>query len=174
MHVQDILTASAIVVPVAFITLMIADFIVGLFHLAQPPVPPGKKLTLSQIMDRPEITPTDIQQQELLEMVQLFNLPQLTYSEWLATDIEDASLWNGTPHQERATTLPDPWTVPTEEVIANAPVTLTPLPTLRLLPPAQPAKQPKRQGKTKKVQTAVQTAIQTAVPKRRGRQRKTA
>lgn len=35
MHVQDILTASAIVVLVAFITLMIADFIVGLFHLAQ-------------------------------------------------------------------------------------------------------------------------------------------
>jgi hypothetical protein len=172
MHVQDILTASAIAVPGAFITLMIADFIVGLFHLAQPPVPPGKKLTLSQIMDRPEITPTDVQQQSKLEMEQLFNPPQLTYSEWLAADIEDASLWNGTPHQERATALPDPWE---SEFVADEPVAASaPLPTLRLLPPAQPAKQSKRQGKSKKVQTPVQTAIQTVAPKKRGRQRKTA
>ncbi|KYC34485.1 hypothetical protein WA1_51570 [Scytonema hofmannii PCC 7110] len=108
---QDILNNLVLIIAIAFTALMAMDFIAGLVALTTStptPQPPTKK-TLTEIMNRPEITPSDVQQQELDQLEELFvptpktqALGQLLLEEYNAENKQYWEQWHRTFDAVRA------------------------------------------------------------------------
>ncbi len=106
---QDLLLASIYIIPAAFATLMLLDFVSGLFDIAK-----SQTLTVEDAA-------------HILSIIDA--VPHLEPR--IEIDIED--------DVEECEILPDPWTLPVVvEAIASTATAPTAAPCLRLLPPAKP------------------------------------
>lgn len=169
---QDILNAFYITIAIAFLGLVVTDFVAGLTVLATATSIPSEPET-------PVLPPVDVPEVEemLVPTPKTQALGQLLLEEYELENQQYWEQWHNTYQSVRANL---PKILEIKEVTLAEELTtqnFSKIETVNETPEPQPAlKQTKRAGRPKKeVQNSVKTAVQTVAPKRRrGRPRKAA